>query len=373
MTQLKLAAELVGHEDRVWQVSWDASGTRLASCSSDKSARIWAPISPDKFFSGDYATSPMDVDGEDRRTSPSWQCVETIDNAHKRTVRAVAFEPTRSRALATASFDGTTAIWDREPGSDAHECVATLEGHENEAKSLAWSPGGQLLATCGRDKSVWIWEANGEGDFDCISVLMEHAQDVKLVAWHPRDDLLASFSYDNTIRIWKEDDDDWYSAATIGGHQSTVWAGDFSADGRYLASVSDDRTVRVWAQRASGGEEGAASAGFYYRPDLAYECVAVVPDSVHARAIYSVSWCAPAADAAPGALGYLATGGGDNTVRVFRATEAAGGSIDVALEVAQADAHGLSDINCVKWNPVHPGWLATCGDDGVIRIWHLEP
>ncbi|KAJ1756355.1 Cytosolic iron-sulfur protein assembly protein [Coemansia sp. RSA 1591] len=368
MPQLKLAAELVGHEGRVWQVSWDASGTRLATCSGDKSARIWAPISPSQFYSGDTITESMqvDTDDDDRKTSSSWQCIEVIDNAHKRTVRSIAFEPTQSNALATASFDGTTAIWDTADNS-THECIATLEGHENEAKSVAWSTNGQLLATCGRDKSVWIWESNGEGDFDCISVLMEHTQDVKMVVWHPTQDLLASFSYDNTIRVWKEDDDDWVSAATIAGHTSTVWAGDFSTNGKYLASVSDDRTVRIWAQRASEGS--SADAGFYYRPDLSYECIAKVPDSVHTRAIYSVSWSEPSDN---GDCGRLATGCGDNTVRVFKVTETESG-LNVDLECAQEYAHGLSDINCVKWNPKHKGWLATCGDDGVVRIWYMEP
>ncbi|KAJ2893049.1 Cytosolic iron-sulfur protein assembly protein [Coemansia aciculifera] len=318
----------------------------------------------------------MDVDcKESGSTATAWQCLDVIDNAHKRTVRSVAFEPTRGHAIATASFDGTTAIWEKT--DDSYECVATLEGHENEAKCVAWAPSGQLLATCGRDKSVWIWESNGENDFDCISVLMEHTQDVKMVLWHPKQELLVSFSYDDTIRVWKDDDDDWVSAATISGHTSTVWGGAFSPQGEYLASVSDDRTVRVWAQNANQEQQSGSEEGFYYRPDTSYRCVAVVPDSVHSRAIYSVSWCASLAtgEQQPKAdLGYLATGCGDNSVRILSVSRKEGESedLDVALVCTQENAHGLSDINCVEWNPKYPGWLATSGDDGVVRIWHLE-
>ncbi|KAJ1826873.1 Cytosolic iron-sulfur protein assembly protein, partial [Coemansia sp. RSA 2599] len=368
--------------------SWDCTGNRLATCSGDKSARIWAPVASEQFFQAqhkektktaqDGADGSMDVD---QTSASTWQCLDVIDNAHKRTVRSVAFEPTSGKALATASFDGTTAIWEKE--GDAYECVATLEGHENEAKCVAWSPSGQLLATCGRDKSVWIWESNGEGDFDCISVLMEHTQDVKMVLWHPKNDILVSFSYDDTMRVWKEDDDDWYSAATLTGHRSTVWGGAFSPDGRYLASVSDDRTIRVWTQ--SDGAEGAGGTdkGFYYRPDTSFRCIAVVPDTVHSRAIYSVSWTGAPAGAPATDLGYLATGCGDNSLRVFKVTAATQeganqgaaqqpAEVSVELVYEHKDAHGLSDINCVRWNPVHSGWLATCGDDSMVRIWNLD-
>lgn len=39
--QMKIEADLEGHSERVWCVRWHPSGKYIASCSADRTIRIW--------------------------------------------------------------------------------------------------------------------------------------------------------------------------------------------------------------------------------------------------------------------------------------------------------------------------------------------
>ena len=94
---------------------------------------------------------------------PKFTHTVTIPTGHTKTVRAVAWSPS-GKTLATASFDSNIGIWEQEENGDEEgekgewECMSLLEGHETECKSVAYSPAGNLLASCSRDKTVWVWE-----------------------------------------------------------------------------------------------------------------------------------------------------------------------------------------------------------------------
>lgn len=186
-----------------------------------------------------------------------------MKGAHSKSIRSVSFCPRRLK-LAAASFDGTVSIWSGS-GTGKWNCSATLEGHENEVKSASWGifmdemaeEEQVFLATCGRDKTVWIWAmesgrdgdgAEEEEDFECLAVLQEHDQDVKCLAWHPTRPLFLTGSYDESVLAWgplNPNLDDWISvgkvAKDLGG---TIWSLAFSPDGNKVAmALSTGRLV----------------------------------------------------------------------------------------------------------------------------------
>lgn len=155
---------------------------------------------------------------------------------HQNWVCSVAFSP-GGNYLASGSADCTVRLWDAHTG----ECLKVLAGHQNWVMSVAFSPDGTQLVSGSADRTMRIWEiASGE----CQRVLEGHDHGIWSVAFAAAGNYLASGSADRTVRLW-----DAYTGEclkTFADHQQGVWSVAFSPDGSQLASGSADQTIRLW-------------------------------------------------------------------------------------------------------------------------------
>lgn len=155
--KLSCVQTIESHADKVWTLAWHPTGTFIATASSDKLIKIWGQSDPTADF----------------------KLKSTLEGSHTRTIRSLSWKPhcqVGSLVLASASFDATACLWMQE-GDEDFEPYQTLEGHENEVKCIAWSPNGNYVATCSRDKSIWIFEED-EGEvceYACMGVLSGHS------------------------------------------------------------------------------------------------------------------------------------------------------------------------------------------------------
>ena len=226
---LREAVTLRGHRKPVGSVSFDRTGTRLAtmgSASGRGEARIW-DVSP--AGRGEVLTLPGPETGEhaDITFTPDGRRLvaasgregtvrvwitatgkellvldrDARTSAPVRAVIGVDVSPDGSR-IATASMDGSARIFDAETGRQ----LAVIRGrhcirrrcHVNRA---VFSPDGSMIATTGADATVRIFDASTRRQ---LRVLRGHSPGgfgTYPVAWSPDGARLLSMAADGT-RIW---------------------------------------------------------------------------------------------------------------------------------------------------------------------------
>src|SRR6267143_1616850 len=81
--------------------------------------------------------------------------------------------------------------------------VATLSGHTEEVRAVAFSSDGKYLAAAGglpaRGGEVKIWDVEKRA---AIVTIKGHADCIYAVAFSPDGKLIATSSYDKLIKIW---------------------------------------------------------------------------------------------------------------------------------------------------------------------------
>ncbi|KAG6919042.1 hypothetical protein DXG01_009752 [Tephrocybe rancida] len=133
---------LSGHGDEINQIKCNPSGTRLASCSDDMTARVW---NVDNLHNNDSIPGLVASDA-----------VVTL-SGHKHSVSTIGWCPDPTIGphplLATSSFDGTARLWDSVTG----KCLKVFNDHKRPVYTLSFSPNGRWLATGSGDGWLHVY------------------------------------------------------------------------------------------------------------------------------------------------------------------------------------------------------------------------
>jgi len=294
-----------GHSSRITAVAWSPLGTRIASASYDKSARIWD-------------------------TTHGFR--EIIYRGHQDRVQAVAWSPDGKR-IASASSDRTVQIWDAATGSP----IFTYYGHALPVLALAWSPDGARIASGGDDKTVQVWDVNSGM---LIYTHRGHSSRVQTLAWSPDGTRIASGGDDKTVQVWmlvKPKSTFFskllatsHSESTYRGHSAKVYALAWSPNGQRLASVSADKTLQVWDALGS-------KKFFIYRSNGA--------------SLNTITWSPDGR--------YIAAGGNDKMAHIW----------DGVTRQGVYTYHGHTNyVTSIAWSP-DGKLLASASVDRTIQVW----
>jgi WD40 repeat protein len=171
-------------------------------------------------------------------------------NNHSANFFSIVYSPDGKEVI-TAENEGIR-IWDIASGKEARWAVRA----KIRSEPVALSPDGRLMATGGViarfqggevDPPIRVWElASGQE----IATLEGHEESTRGLAFSPDDRILVSSSgtyhseNDATVRAW--DVASGRELRRFDGHRGAVWAVAFTPDGRSVVSASEDGTALVW-------------------------------------------------------------------------------------------------------------------------------
>jgi WD40 repeat protein len=170
-------------------------------------------------------------------------------------VDTVAFSPDAS-LLASTSM-GTVRVWDTASGA----LRSTLTGHQMWVFALAFRPDGRRLYASGMG-------IINEFELDHRELLNDSTAPVQVTAVSSDGRYIASGSDDRVVRIY--DAASGQLVRSLAGHSNGVQALAFSPDSALLASGSSDKTIKLWNVsdgrliRTLGGHTDTVSALAFY-------------------------------------------------------------------------------------------------------------
>ncbi|PVD24600.1 hypothetical protein C0Q70_15084 [Pomacea canaliculata] len=238
-----------GHEDMIHDAQLDYYGTKLATCSSDRSIKLFD-------VSNGQQVPIADLRGHE---GPVWQ----IAWAH----------PMYGSILASCGYDRKVIIWKENGGS--WEKLHEYANHDSSVNSVCFAPYqlGLILACGSSDGAISILSTTGDGTWDAKKINNAHTIGCNAVSWAPATAPNALFDQtsrqqtvkrfvsggcDNLVKIWREEEGQWVEDQKLEGHSDWVrdvaWAPSIGLPRNIIASCSQDCRVIIWTNDGTSNQ-----------------------------------------------------------------------------------------------------------------------
>eukprot|EP00842_Homolaphlyctis_polyrhiza_P004985 jgi/Hompol1/5488/HPOL_001988-RA len=330
------------HEDMIHDLQMDYYGKRLATCSSDRSIKIFS-------VEGDNHTLTATLVGHE---GPVWQ----VAWAH----------PKFGNILASCSYDSRVFIWREFNGQWTR--IKDHTTHTSSVNSIGWAPHehGLILAAASSDGKVSVLTYQENGTWD-VNAFNAHSIGANTISWAPSavpgslvqvsgaanattPKRFASGGCDNLVKIWREDNGAWREEIVLEGHTDWVrdvaWAPSIGLPRNYLATSSQDKTVLIWTQDSPSGPWTKKALKAEAFPDV----------------MWRVSWSLTG--------NILAVSSGDNTITLWK--ENVDGSFAQIADVPEtthdstqpANAEVYEGLGLLQHRGQDAAGIITCGQKG---------
>lgn len=286
MATATLAQFESGHADMVHDATFDYYGKRLATCSSDRTIKVFD-------VAGEQArpAARRSRRGSAPRTRPlprpltpppaprpAPQVTHLADlSGHEGPVWQVGWaHPKFGSLLASCGFDNRVVVW-KEAGEGSWQQVYASQLHTASVNSIAWAPYelGLCLAAASSDGSLSVLTYQPDGTWAAERIEGAHPVGANAVSWAPAapkgslvgshppgapvrrlasggcDSAVKVWAYDAEARRWRQD------GPTLAAHADWVrdvaWAPNLGLPSNTIASAGQDGKVVAWAEREGGG------------------------------------------------------------------------------------------------------------------------
>ncbi|KAL3219498.1 hypothetical protein MRX96_005787 [Rhipicephalus microplus] len=253
------------HEDMIHDAQMDYYGIRLATCSSDRSVKVFDIRNGTQKLVADLKGPRGSRVILWKETDGTWAKLEEFKN-HESSVNSICWAPHEfGLMLACGSSDGAVSIVSTS-GDGSWESQKINNAHTIGCNAVSWAPAkasGEIslddskvlkrFVTGGCDNLVKVWKFSPESKWVEEHKLEAHSDWVRDVAWAPSPGLesqstIASCSQDRRVILWTSTDLATWNFQILATFDDVIWHVSWSVTGNILAVSGGDNKVTLWKE-----------------------------------------------------------------------------------------------------------------------------